>query len=125
MAMLTDIYYLLKPLLPWQVRIGLRRYRAARRRRIYRDSWPIDQRAGATPPRWPGWPQGKRFAIVLTHDVEGNRGLARIPQLMNVESLHGFRSSFNLVPEGEYRVPDTLRASVEEAGFEVGIHGLT
>jgi hypothetical protein len=36
----------------------------------------------------------------------------------------GFRSSFNFVPEGEYAVPDTLRAFLRENGFEVGVHDL-
>ena len=36
----------------------------------------------------------------------------------------GFRSSFNFVPEGEYRVPSELRSWLTERGFEVGIHDL-
>jgi glycosyltransferase involved in cell wall biosynthesis len=43
---------------------------------------------------------------------------------MEVERKHGFRSSFNFVPEGEYRVPDSLRKTLGDAGFEVGVHGL-
>ena len=86
--------------------------------------WPIDEQAGATPPGWPGWPEGKRFALVMTHDVEGIRGLGRVERLMNLELSHGLRSSFNFVPEWEYRVPDALRHTLERAGFEVGVHGL-
>ena len=86
--------------------------------------WPIDERAGVTPPGWPEWPEGKPFALVLTHDVEGSKGLAKVERLMNLELKHGFRSSFNFVPEGEYRVPDAMRRMLERAGFEVGIHGL-
>jgi glycosyltransferase involved in cell wall biosynthesis len=62
--------------------------------------------------------------MVLTHDVEGGRGLGRVEQLMNLEAEHGFRSSFNFVPEGNYRVPESLRQRLQKAGFEVGIHGL-
>jgi len=62
---------------------------------------------------------GKRFAVVLTHDVEGSKGLSRVEQLMGLEAKHGFRSSFNFVPEGEYRLPDTLRQKMRDAGFEV------
>ena len=43
---------------------------------------------------------------------------------MEAESKHGFRSSFNFVPEGEYRVPEALRQTLDNAGFEVGVHGL-
>ncbi len=117
-------YYLLKPLIPWRARVALRRRRAQRRRVAYSDVWPINEKAGAVPPGWPGWPEGKRFALVLTHDVESTRGLSRATKLMELETKHGFRSSFNLVPEEEYRVPDSLRAELEREGFEVGVHGL-
>jgi glycosyltransferase involved in cell wall biosynthesis/peptidoglycan/xylan/chitin deacetylase (PgdA/CDA1 family) len=123
--MLTNkAYYLLKPLMPRRVQLALRRLRARYLRSVHADVWPIDEKAGATPPNWPGWPDGKRFAFVLTHDVEGKRGLSRIEQLMNVELKHGFHSCFNLVPEGEYQVPDALPKMLDRAGFEVGVHGL-
>ena len=117
-------YYLLKPIMPWRLRLALRRWRAKRRRRSFADVWPIDPKAGRTPPGWPGWPDGKKFAVVLTHDVEGTKGLSRVRQLMNLELKNGFKSSFNFVPEGGYRVPDALREDVGAAGFEVGVHGL-
>jgi len=117
-------YYFLKPVLPWRFRLTLRRWRANRRRRAFADVWPIDPRAGRTPPGWPGWPDGKKFALVLTHDVEGNKGVSRVERLMNVEQKHGFSSCFNFVPEGEYRTPEAVRKTLERAGFEVGIHGL-
>src|SRR5665213_1871667 len=120
----NKVYYFLKPLPPWRLRLALRRYRADSRRIAYSGTWPVDPQAGAMPPGWPGWPDGKRFAFVLTHDVEGTKGLSRVERLMDVESKNGFRSSFNFVPEGEYRVPDTTRSALDRAGFEVGIHGL-
>jgi glycosyltransferase involved in cell wall biosynthesis/peptidoglycan/xylan/chitin deacetylase (PgdA/CDA1 family) len=117
-------YYTVKPLLPLGVRLFLRRRSAVRRLRDSAAVWPIDERAGATPPGWPGWPEGKQFALVLTHDVESAKGLARVERLMHSERARGFRSSFNFVPEGEYRVPAALRHTLDQAGFEVGIHGL-
>jgi glycosyltransferase involved in cell wall biosynthesis/peptidoglycan/xylan/chitin deacetylase (PgdA/CDA1 family) len=121
---LNNLYYSLKPIMPWRLRLALRQWRADRRRNTFADAWPIDPRAGATPPGWPGWPNSKRFALVLTHDVEGNKGLARVESLMNLELDHGFHSSFNFVPEGEYCLPDALRRVLDRAGFEVGVHGL-
>ena len=121
---LAKAYYLFKPLIPWHVRTALRRTMAIYKRRACSDVWPIDQKAGAAPEGWPGWPEGQRFAVVLTHDVERSEGLARVGDLMRLESAQGFRSLFNFVPEGEYRVPDGLRAELRRAGFEVGIHGL-
>jgi glycosyltransferase involved in cell wall biosynthesis/peptidoglycan/xylan/chitin deacetylase (PgdA/CDA1 family) len=124
MTLVNRAYYALRPLVPWTARMAMRRWRGARRRKAYSDVWPIDEKSGATPPGWPGWPEGKRFALVLTHDVEGSRGLARVEQLIELDARYGFRASFNFVPEGEYRVSDSLRRQVEHAGFEVGVHGL-
>jgi glycosyltransferase involved in cell wall biosynthesis len=76
------------------------------------------------PQDWPGWPGGKKFALVLTHDVEGKTGLQKCRSLMQLELDLGFRSSFNFVPEGDYRVPAELREELTAAGFEVGIHDL-
>jgi len=121
---LNRTYYICKPLLPWALRVGLRRWRADSQKSTYGGIWPIDQKAGSMPAGWPGWPEQKRFALVLTHDVEGSKGFARVRQLMNLELKQGFRSSFNFVPEGAYRVPETLGQTLDREGFEVGIHGL-
>lgn len=121
---LNKAYYLLKPILPWRLRLALRRSRASLRRKAYAGVWPMDPESGATPANWPGWPAKHRFALVLTHDVEGRKGLDRVERLMNLESRYGFRSSFNFVPEGEYRLPDSLRDAIRRAGCETGVHGL-
>lgn len=118
------LYYSLKPFLPWSLRVALRRWRAHRRRRRYADTWPIDESAARPPEGWQGWPEGKQFAVVLTHDVEGQLGVDRCRLLMELEEQLGFRSSFNFIPEGEYRVAAELRAELAERGFEVGVHDL-
>jgi glycosyltransferase involved in cell wall biosynthesis len=76
------------------------------------------------PENWPGWPEGKKFAFVLTHDVESRAGLRKCRSLMQLEMDLGFRSSFNFVPEGSYRIPAELREELTNGGFEVGIHDL-
>jgi hypothetical protein len=117
-------YICLKPFIPRSFSLLLRRHWASYRRRTYAAVWPIDQSAGVTPPDWPGWPGGKQFGLILTHDVEGRKGLSRVGQLMDLESKWGFRSSFNFVPEGDYEVTDATRQMLDQAGFEVGVHGL-
>jgi glycosyltransferase involved in cell wall biosynthesis/peptidoglycan/xylan/chitin deacetylase (PgdA/CDA1 family) len=62
--------------------------------------------------------------MVLTHDVEGMKGFQRVERLMDRELKYGFRSCFNFVPEGEYKVSDGLREMLDRAGFEIGVHGL-
>ncbi len=121
---LNRFYYTLKPAIPWNVRMALRRLRANSQRRDHANVWPIDEAAGATPPGWPGWPDGKKFSLVLTHDVEWTKGLDRIGQVMDLEMKYGFRSAFNLIPEREYRVSESLRKQIAESGFEIGVHGL-
>ena len=124
MPVLNRIYYLMKPFVPRGIRVGVRRLQARSKRLTSSDLWPIDEKAGGVPPGWPGWPLGKRFAFILTHDVEGNRGLSRVEQLMELDMKHGFRSSFNFVPEYEYRLSDEFRQELVRRGFEVGVHGL-
>jgi glycosyltransferase involved in cell wall biosynthesis len=120
----NHIYYALKPYVHWRARLAVRRVFAKRRRHLSREIWPIDEAAGATPKGWPGWPDGKKFAFVLTHDVEGPQGLAKCEQLLELEKNRGFRSSFNFIPEGSYRVSKELRDKVTGSGFEVGVHDL-
>jgi glycosyltransferase involved in cell wall biosynthesis len=88
------------------------------------DVWPIMPGSESPPENWPGWPEGKKFAFVLTHDVESRAGLRKCRSLMQLEMELGFRSSFNFVPEGSYRVPAELREELTNGGFEVGIHDL-
>jgi glycosyltransferase involved in cell wall biosynthesis len=97
---------------------------ARRIRKRVADVWPIKPGSEFPPDGWPGWPDGKKFAFVLTHDVEGRVGLSKCRQLMQLELDSGFRSSFNFVPEGDYKVPGELRAELMRNGFEVGIHDL-
>lgn len=85
--------------------------------------WPIDQRAKEVPHGWAGWPANKRFALVLTHDVDTAEGQAKCKLLMELEKNLGFRSSFNFVPR-RYVVQADLRNALTENGFEVGVHGL-
>jgi glycosyltransferase involved in cell wall biosynthesis len=116
------LYYGLKPYLPWRVRMGLRRILARKQRRAGTAIWPVNDVAARTPEDWPGWPDGKKFAFVLTHDVESPGGLAKCRRLAELDRELGFHSSFNFVPEGSYTVPPALRTWLTEGGFEVGVH---
>ena len=118
------LYYRIKPIMPAPLRLGIRGWLTRRRRKSVGAIWPILPGSERPPANWPGWPEGKEFAFVLTHDVEGAAGLAKCRQLMEVEKKWGFRSSFNFIPEGEYRVPWDLREELAREGFEVGVHDL-
>ena len=118
------IYYGLKPFVPQAIRTAVRRKWALRLRDRIGDVWPIMPGSEHPPSNWQGWPDGKKFAFVLTHDVESSAGLANCPSLAQLEIELGFRSSFNFVPEGSYRVPAELREELAANGFEIGIHDL-
>lgn len=118
------LYYFAKPVLPWRMRMAIRRAAASRKLKSCADIWPIDPRSAKPPAGWTGWPDGKRFALVLTHDVEGPSGLANCRRLADAEGTLGFRSSFNFIPEGSYRVTAELRHWLDEHDFEVGVHDL-
>src|SRR5207245_1377399 len=118
------IYYWLKPFVPQFLRTAIRRSLATRLRKQIGDEWPIMPGSERAPENWPGWPGNKKFAFVLTHDVESKAGLGRCRSLMELEQRLGFRSSFNFIPEGSYRVPVELRRELTANGFEVGIHDL-
>jgi glycosyltransferase involved in cell wall biosynthesis len=124
MSPFTRAYYAAKPFLPRWLRMRLRRLHARRARNHSRHYWPIQAGSERPPAGWPGWPDGKKFAVVLTHDVEGPKGYGRIKELARVEQELGFRSSFNLIPEGPYRVEPELRQWLTDQGFEVGLHDL-
>jgi hypothetical protein len=104
--------------------MGMRRMLARRLRRTSGNIWPIDPAASKQPEGWPGWPAGKKFAVVLTHDVEGFDGLMRCRELAGRELELGFRSSFNFIPEGPYKLDLDLRLWLTQHGFEVGVHDL-
>jgi hypothetical protein len=104
--------------------MALRRWHARRLLPEVRDRWPVLESAGAKPPGWNGWPENRQFALVLTHDVESRAGLEQVKPLAEIEMQHGFRSSFNFIPEGEYQADDQLRRWLVSNGFEVGVHDL-
>jgi glycosyltransferase involved in cell wall biosynthesis len=118
------IYYGLKPFVPQSLRTAVRRKLAMRLRKRIGGVWPVMPGSERPPENWPGWPENKKFAFVLTHDVESKAGLGRCRSLMQLELDLGFRSSFNFIPEGSYRVPAELREELTASGFEVGIHDL-
>ena len=94
-----------------------------RKRVKYAHVWPIDERAAKPPEGWTGWPDGKKFALVLTHDVETVKGVERVTRVAELEKGLGFRSSFNFIAE-EYPVPHDQIKYLKDEGFEVGLHGL-
>jgi peptidoglycan/xylan/chitin deacetylase (PgdA/CDA1 family) len=68
------------------------------------------------------YPSGYRTAIVLTHDVETQRGYDFIPEVIALERAYGFHSSWNIVPF-KYSVRSDIVDHITNTGNEIGIHG--
>ena len=120
---MSHLYYKLKPYIPRNIQILLRRRYTLLKKPRYKSVWPIDPKSATLPTGWCGWPEGKRFAFVLSHDVESAKGLRLIPEIVKMEQAFGLRSSFNFVA-GDYSVPDDLFHFLRESGCEIGVHGL-
>ena len=113
----------LKPFIPRRVQIYIRRALVNWKLPANRQVWPIDPGAAVPPENWQGWPNGKQFALVLTHDVDTSRGISNCLDLAKKEELLGFRSSFNFVAE-DYQIPNGLLDDLSSRGFEIGQHGI-
>jgi peptidoglycan/xylan/chitin deacetylase (PgdA/CDA1 family) len=122
--MRNKIFYLLKPLIPRNIQLYLRRKIVQRAIPKCKNVWPILKGSEKKPDNWAGWPDNKKFAVILTHDVEHQKGYGRVLNLMNIEKNLGFVSSFNFVPERDYKVEMKLLNKLKENGFEFGVHGL-
>ncbi len=118
------LYYSIKKYIPRTVQINCRHYIARYKRAANFDLWPIDPEAAEPPIGWRGWPENKKFALVLTHDVDTKRGYENTLKLMELEKKLGFRSSFNFVPEG-YPISTEIINTLRQSGFDIGVHGLT
>jgi peptidoglycan/xylan/chitin deacetylase (PgdA/CDA1 family) len=132
-------YYAVRPVLPTRVRPLLHRLAGPGQRRKHMLGWPIEERyvqfqyqivrQVATSlglqavPYLHFWPNGLRFALVLTHDIESKTGQSFVREVVELEENYGFRSSFNFVAE-DYVIDNELAAELNERGFEVGLHGL-
>lgn len=117
------VYYAIKPLIPRTLQIAFRRLFVALKLRKYRSIWPINPQAGTRPKGWLGWPENKKFALVLTHDVDTAKGEDRCLDLMKIDKDAGFRSAFYFVP-GRVRKSAAIIPELKRNGFEVGVHDL-
>jgi hypothetical protein len=131
-------YYAARPMMPRALQIWLRRGFARVQARTAFPRWPVETalhdllgfllRQLATvadePVPWLSpWPDGKQWALVLTHDVEHQVGHDNVHLLADVERELGLRSSWNFVAR-RYTVSDEVVAGLRDDGFEVGVHGL-
>lgn len=121
--LINNIFYCVKPLVPRRLQLWLRSTFIQMTIGSFADSWPILESAATAPKEWCGWPENKKFGLVLMHDVETSLGQSRCVQVTDLEKKYNLRSSFNFVPE-RYTVSAELRHQLVADGFEVAVHGL-
>jgi len=94
-------------------------------------AWPIDksvealkylmnigQPAGQTSP----WPDGKKYAFCVTHDLESGDGFKDMTRLMDIDRSFGFRSCWNVVANLMYPHREEIDM-LHGSGCEIGCHG--
>ena len=137
---LRDAYYFVRP---W-MKVGLRKHL----QRVYQKGWhsiafprwPVDttvehlserllmasmraQGIDRIPFVW-FWPHGAKGCVLMTHDVEDQKGYDFCRQLMDLDDDHGMKASIQLVPEGSYKVSAALVQEIRDRGFEVNVQDL-
>jgi len=137
---LRDAYYVFRPYMGVSLRKNLQRLHAGGWRQIAFPRWPVDTTVerlseglllasmkatgvDRMPFVW-FWPQGAKSCLVMTHDVEDQRGYNSCRELMDIDAAHGMRASFQLVPEGTYKVFEALLEEIRSRSCEVNIQDL-
>jgi peptidoglycan/xylan/chitin deacetylase (PgdA/CDA1 family) len=132
-------YYRLKPLIPRPLQLAMRRAYAHRQALTEFPRWPIEpvlvehrdeelrarlaESDAESVPLLGNWPAGKRFAFVLTHDVESEHGVRNVRRVLDLERRYGFASSWNFVAEW-YPIEAGLFDHIREMGGEIGLHAI-
>jgi hypothetical protein len=137
---LRAAYYFLRPLTTLSTRKQIQRFHARKWRDIRFPQWPVDTTVEAicetllllsmqakgvnsVPFVW-FWPLSAQGCVMMSHDVEGKKGVDFCNQLMDFDDCFGIKASFQIVPEERYVVASDLIDTISDRGFEVGIQDL-
>ena len=133
-------YYVTRPFLSVGVRKHFQRFHLRERRNTTFPAWPLDktvdnlcaelmclsvQANGSRriPFVW-FWPNEYKGCVIVTHDVEQERGRAFCGGLMDLDERYGIKSSFQVIPEERYAVTDAFLEGIRRRGFELNVHDL-
>ncbi len=134
-----DRFYRVKRLIPRRAQLAARRALIRWQGRPDFPTWPYDDSAarllklmvraaltasGRDELRFAWfWPEGRRAAAILTHDVESAEGLRLAVEVADLEESRGLRSSFNVVGDW-YPIDHGILRDLTGRGFEIGVHGV-
>ena len=133
-------YYAVRELMPVTVRKHLQKVYLGGWRDLQFPNWPVDftvdtiheqvlrlaMEAGGVqrvPFIW-FWPEAAPNCLIMTHDVETVAGRDFTSDLMDLDESYGIRSSFQVIPEKRYEIPDEYVQEMRNRGFEFNIHDL-
>ena len=135
-----NLYYSVRPALPIFVRKFLQQISLKGWDRKPFPKWPVDRsvehisrRLLALSMRAKGvdripfiwfWPEDYFACTIMTHDIETSAGMNFVPLMMDIEDSYGVKSSFQIIPEGRYRAPQSLFDQIRTRGCEVNVHDL-
>ena len=134
------LYYLIRSCFPATVRCQLQKLYFSDWMTMQFPAWPVDftvdnlhkeylrvlmEGCGLTkvPFIW-FWPDGAANCLIMTHDVETLQGRNFTSHLMDLDDSYGFKSSFEVIPEKRYEVPDNYVHEISKRGFEFNVHDL-
>jgi hypothetical protein len=138
--LIRKTYYVVRPSLSVGVRKHFQRFHLRERRKVEFPSWPIDKTVDnlcaelmslsvqangnqRIPFVW-FWPNEYQGCVLMTHDVEHERGRAFCDGLMDLDDRYAIRSSFQVIPEERYTVTDAFLEGIRARGFELNVHDL-
>lgn len=133
-------YYAARPHLPLGLRSNIQKYYLRDWQSLEFPKWPVDttidqlrkkllanqmRAAGITtlPFIW-FWPEGAGGCVIMTHDVEEEKGRKFCSTLMDVNDEYGIPASFQIVPERRYTVTADFIEEIKSRGYEVGVQDL-
>jgi len=126
---------------PGKMRVWLSQMLVALRNRFHRGfhfpEWPIENSVETL--RWlaskttgtrdgerfelrPFWPEDKKFAFVLSHDVDTNKGLKEIERFQQIDEKFGIHAAW-FIPTVLIREAGGLLTELKERGGEIALHG--
>ena len=139
-SLIRKLYYLARPLLSVPLRKHLQRIYLGDWEEIPFPNWPVDftveniheqllalsmksRNVTKIPFIW-FWPKGALSCTAVTHDVESGPGWDFCSELMDLDDSFEIKSSFQVIPEERYPVPQERLDAMKERGFELNVHDL-
>ena len=104
-----------------------------RKLKIIFPNWPADvsvdvlkhiENVLASKKRKSFWKRGKKFAVVLSHDIDTEEGLLSVHKFLELEEKYNFKST-NFVVGNYYKLKEEVLQFIVKEGHEIACHGDT